>query len=122
MSEKLCHKCNRLLPRDAFPTDGFSPCRECRAFQQAAWFIRNKKQIRAKRREYAREYRKRNPGYSSRKTPPKYNPEVARRAKQKYLSKPGKKEQMNARSREYYWTHRAEILAQKKRKSLRRVL
>lgn len=119
--EKLCRKCNRLLPLDAFPADGFSPCCECRAFQRATWFIRNKKQIQAARSEYMKAWRKRNPGYRGRKQKQTVSRDKMRQYKQTYRSKPGVKEHEQAVNHEYYLAHRDEILAQKKLKKLRKV-
>ncbi len=120
--EKLCRKCNRLLPLDLFPKDGYSPCRQCRALIQANWFEKKKSATRKARSEYMKAWRKRNPGYGSHRPKQSVSRDKMLRYKQAYRAKPGVREREQAKNREYYLAHRDEILAQKKRKKLRRVL
>ena len=119
MNERVCNTCTRLLPLDAFAPKR-AMCRECQAFKKASWRAQNRLRLRRQNRNYMRTWRKRNPGYSGRKTPRIYKPDRHREYKAKYLAKPGILERTRAKAREYYWKHRDEILAQKKRKKLER--
>lgn len=86
------------------------------------WYQENKLRLRKRSREYQRRWRAENPGYSGRKTPQAYNSVVQRKAKAKYLSKPGNREHARAKSREYYRANRERILEQKRRRAFERAL
>lgn len=120
-NEKLCHKCGRVLAVDAFPLDGCSPCRQCRNARVSVWYYKNAKRLRKRSRDYLRAWRKKNPGYDSRKKPQQYNPVTAKRGRDKYRAKPGIREREREYNRKYYQEHRERLLAYKKRKTLEKV-
>ncbi len=126
-TEKLCRKCERLLPIEQFRRerrkDGTyyysSPCKDCYAFQQASWYARNKAKQREKRREMARQWRATHPGYHKlRKKPSQVDPEKRRAAQRRYRDK--HRDEINAKSRAYYAANRETVLQQKRASKIRR--
>lgn len=118
---KLCRKCGRELPLSDFPKDGYSPCSSCRSLRSSIWHVQDQKKHPEKYRAMAKRFRINNPGYSGRKTKPKYNPKASAKAKKRYFNKPGNRDKQRAYCREYYAANRERILKQKKKASLTKV-
>lgn len=126
-SEKLCRKCERWLPIEKFRRerrkDGTyyysSPCKDCKAFQQANWYAQNKGKQQERRREYMRAFRATHPSYQKLKQfPSQVDPEKVKAAKKRYRD--AHRDEINAKARTYYAAHREAILARQRRNELKR--
>lgn len=108
MEEKLCNKCQKMLPIDMFSKDsrkcdGLScSCKACEKERRKEYYQKNKERIKAKSNQYFKEHHEEKLAYQAQRR--KDNPEYMKEYRVK------NSEQIKSTRREYYANNREHVL------------